>query len=148
MHHFFVDTDSFNPMLTKEVAGLNPTISTPESITQFLTLPMIIAWANPWRRLIDPVVDFTKSVMLTSDGYLNAVEQLQEKRNQAVRIRERSRTDKAELKRRKLLEREEEKRQREAWAMKVLQRPEVTRAKALECTEAERKKAQQALFRA
>jgi hypothetical protein len=41
-----------------------------ESIIQFLTLPTITARANPWRRVIDPMVDFTKSVMLTSNVYL------------------------------------------------------------------------------
>jgi hypothetical protein len=70
-------------MLTEEVASLDPTVSAPESITQFLILPTITARANPQRRLTDPVVDFTKSIMLTSDGYLNAVQQLQERRNQS-----------------------------------------------------------------
>jgi hypothetical protein len=83
VHHFFVDTNSSDPMLTEEVASLDPTVSAPESITQFLILPTITARANPQRRLTDPVVDFTKSIMLTSDGYLNAVQQLQERRNQS-----------------------------------------------------------------
>jgi hypothetical protein len=45
----------------------------PESITQFLTLPTIIARANPRSHVTDLVVDFTKSIMLTSDAYLDVV---------------------------------------------------------------------------
>lgn len=32
-HHFFVDTDSSNPVLVEEANGLDPTVSNPESIT-------------------------------------------------------------------------------------------------------------------
>jgi hypothetical protein len=76
IHHFLVDIDSFDPMLVEEAAGLDPTMSIPESITQFLTLPTITVRVNPQTRLTDPVVDFTKSSILTSDGYLNAMQQL------------------------------------------------------------------------
>jgi hypothetical protein len=132
-------------------------VSTPESITQFLTLPTITTRANPRRRLTNPVVDFTKSVMLTSCVYLDAVQQVHEKKKLKIaRDKERSRTQKAKSKGKKVLEQEEEKRQREARAVemeeiraaKALQRQKVARVKVLERTEAERKKAKRAFFQA
>jgi hypothetical protein len=39
--NFFVDTDSSNPLVAKEAAGLDPTMTNSESITQCPTLPMI-----------------------------------------------------------------------------------------------------------
>jgi hypothetical protein len=119
VQHFFIDTDTSGPLLAKEAAGLDPAVTTPESITQFLTLPTITARANPHKRLMDPVVDYTKSVMLTSNAYLTTMQQLQEKRNQAAMDKERGCFDKAESKCKKLQERKEEKRQREARALKM-----------------------------
>jgi hypothetical protein len=89
--HFFVDADTSDPAIAEEAVGLDPTVSTPESIMRFLTLPTITAKA-PRRRFIDPVVDFTKSVMLTSDIYVRAVEQLQEKKEEAARANLRKET--------------------------------------------------------
>jgi hypothetical protein len=67
VHHFFVDIDSFDLVLAEEAIGLDPAVNAPESITQFLTLPTITARANPRRCFTDSVVDFTKSVILSSD---------------------------------------------------------------------------------
>jgi hypothetical protein len=100
--HFFVDIDSSNARLVKEAAGLDSTITNPESITQFLTLPTITTRANPRRRSTDPLVDFTKSVMLTVDVYLDVVQQLHERKNQTTIDKERRKTEKAKSKRRKL----------------------------------------------
>ena len=151
VEHFFVDAGTSNPANAEEVVGLDPTISNPESITRFLTLPTITARA-PRRRLIDPIVDFSKSVMLTSDSYVNAIEQLQEKKEEAARAKERYRIEREETKQRKLLEREEERRQREAyavevakaWAKKAQEREEATRTKALQREEVARMKAERA----
>jgi hypothetical protein len=71
-HHFFVDIDSSGPLVAEEIVGLDPIVTNWESITQFLTLPTITTRANPRRRTTDPLVDFTRSVMLTSDVYLDA----------------------------------------------------------------------------
>ena len=106
--HFFVDADTCDPPIAREAVGLDPTVSTPESITRFLTFPTITARA-PRRRFIDPVVDFTKSVMLTSVIYVSAVKQLQEK-EEAARTKATNKNEREETKRRKLLEREEERR--------------------------------------
>ena len=118
VEHFFVNANTSNPANAEEVVGLDPTINNPESITRFLTLPTITPRA-PRRRLIDPIVDFSKSIMLTLDNYVSAVEQLQEKKEEAARAKERYRIEREETKRRKLLEHEEEQRQREACAVEV-----------------------------
>jgi hypothetical protein len=118
-HHFFVDTDSSDVLVVEEAASLDPTITNPESITQFLMLSTITTRANPRRRTIDPLVDFTKSLMLTSDVYLDAVQQLQERKIQTARNKERRKTEKAESMCRRLLEQEEEKMQHEAQALEV-----------------------------
>jgi hypothetical protein len=81
VRHFFVDIESADPAVAQEAAGLDPIVSTPQSITHFLALPTITAKANPRRHCVDPVVDFMKSIMLTSDVYLDTVQQMQEKRN-------------------------------------------------------------------
>jgi hypothetical protein len=63
--HYFVDVDDENPDLCDEVAGLDPAIMVPHSMTRFLTLPTITARINPNKR--DPIVNFAKSVILTLD---------------------------------------------------------------------------------
>ena len=151
IEHFFVDADTSDPGNAEEVVGLHPTVSNPESITRFLTLPTSTARA-PRQRLIDPMVDFSKSVMLTSDIYVSVVEQLQEKKEEAAIAKERYRIEREEMKRRKLLERKEERRQREARAVEVAEarvskaqeREEAARAKALQWEEVAWMKAEHA----
>lgn len=53
-------------------------------------------------------MDFTKSVMLTSDIYVSAVEHLQEKKEESARAKENNEIEREETKQSKLLEREEE----------------------------------------
>ena len=163
--HFYVDADTSDPAIAEEAAGLDPTVSNPESITQFLTLPTITRRV-PRRRLNDPIMDFTKSIILTSESYMNAVEKLQQKKEEATRAKERNRIEREETKRRKVLEREEEQRQREARAAelaearakkalertarakKALEREEAARAKALWREEVARLKAEREALRA
>ena len=45
VQHFFVDADTSDPANAEEVVGLDPTVSNPDSITRFLTLPTITARA-------------------------------------------------------------------------------------------------------
>jgi hypothetical protein len=87
--------------------------------------------------------------MLTSDVYLHVVQLVQERKIQATREKERSKTEKAKSKRRRLL-------QWEARALEVvearvenaLQRQEAALAKAFNHAEIERKKAKRAVIRA
>jgi hypothetical protein len=74
-HHFFVDRDSIDHALDDEIAGMDNDGDEPESITRFLTLPIVTQDCNP--RMKDPVVDFSKSVILTSDQYVAAATQMQ-----------------------------------------------------------------------
>ena len=97
-------------------------------------------------------MDFSKSVMLTSASYVSAVEQMQEKKEEVAKAKERYRIEREETKRRKLLEREEDRREREARAVQVAEararkaqkREEAARAKALQWEEVARLKAEPA----
>jgi hypothetical protein len=148
VRHFFVDIESADPAVAQEAAGLDPIVSTPQSITHFLALPTITAKANPRRHCVDPVVDFMKSIMLTSDVYLDTVQQMQEKRNHLAMEKKRNWNEREELKRRKVAQREEDRWQQEARATKQVQQLEAARLKALEHVEASRKKAERALLQA
>ena len=59
-----------NMVFTKEIATRDPNVHNLESITRFLTLPTVVPRAKSTRR--DPIIDFTKPMMLTSKEYANA----------------------------------------------------------------------------
>jgi hypothetical protein len=82
MHHFFVDRNSADPALDDEIAGMDNDDDEPKSITRFLTLPTVMQWCNPHTK--DPVVDFLKSVILTSDQYVAVAIQMQQAREEAL----------------------------------------------------------------
>lgn len=65
--HFFVGVDPTEPTPPEEIGGLGPEVQIPDSITQFLQLPSFTPRTNTRRR--DPIVDYTKSVILTSAEY-------------------------------------------------------------------------------
>jgi flagellar biosynthesis GTPase FlhF len=104
--HFFVNVDSTDPRVEEEAAGLDPEVAKPHSLTRFLTLPTVIARANPSKK--DPIINFAKSIVLTFDQYVQAAMQLKCTREEAAREKERKRGEKNESKQRKLAEREEE----------------------------------------
>ena len=81
--HFFVDTDPSNPATTEEMLGLEVDPDGIESITRFLTLPTVAQWVNA--RHCDPIMDFSKSIMLTSDQYISAAAHVQEAKAAAAR---------------------------------------------------------------
>ena len=73
--HFFVALDlADNGEGAVEIATIDAGEGEPESITRFLTLPTIAARASSKCR--DPLLDFTKSKILTSDEYTAAVQRL------------------------------------------------------------------------
>ena len=84
--HFFVDADPSNPATTDEVLGLKADPDGVESITRFLTLPTVVPWVNARHR--DPVMDFSKLIMLTSDQYISAAAHVQEVKAAAARQNE------------------------------------------------------------
>lgn len=76
--HVFVHMDVLDLELVEEVGSLDPTCSNEESITHFLALPTIIDTSNPKKCNMDPIVDFSKSLMLTSKAYMSIVHQIQD----------------------------------------------------------------------
>jgi hypothetical protein len=57
------------------------------SITRFLTLPTISARVSNKKR--DPIVDFSKSILLKSEAYIHAAEQLKTRAEEASREKQR-----------------------------------------------------------
>ena len=91
--HYFVapdPTDRGEGAL--EIATIDNTEGEPNSITRFLTLPTIAARVSSKRK--DPLLDFTKSKILTSDEYTSAVQRLNDAKELAAREKERLRTEK------------------------------------------------------
>ena len=91
--HFFVAPDpADNGEGAFEIATIDNAEGEPESITRFLTLPTIAARASSKRK--DPLLDFTKSKILTLDKYTAAVERLNDAKELVAREKERLRTEK------------------------------------------------------
>jgi hypothetical protein len=66
--HFFVDLDPGDPD-ADVIGGMDVDAAEEDrSIIKFLTLPTISARVSNKKR--DPIVDFSKSIMLTSDAYI------------------------------------------------------------------------------
>lgn len=89
VHHFFMEIDASNPDIAEEAANLDPAVFNPKSITHFLSLPTITARANLRRWVTDPIVDFTKFIMFTSDWYPNTFEQVERQNEANVKEKER-----------------------------------------------------------
>jgi hypothetical protein len=104
-HYIFVDRDSADPTLDDEIIGMDNDDDEPKSITRFLTLPIVMQRCNP--RTKDPVVDFSKSIILTSDQYVAATTQMQQTREEALREKERNKLEKKETHKRKASEKKE-----------------------------------------
>ena len=103
--HFFVAPDPSDCAEEGgEFDGVDIAEGEPELITRFLTLPTITARASSRRR--DPLLDFTKSKILTLEEYAAAVERLNDAKEVAAREKERMRTEKEALRQRKVVEKE------------------------------------------
>ena len=134
--HYFIDVDNENPYLRDEAAGLDPAIMEPQSLTRFLTLPTVTARINPKKR--DPIVNFAKSVILTSNQYIEAAHQMRTRREEAATTKERNKEERVESRKRKAAEKEE------ATARRAIEREESRRLKeqkAHERVEAQARKA-------
>ena len=89
--HCFVALDlADNGEGAVEITTIDAGEGEPESITRFLTLPTIAARASSKCR--DPLLDFTKSKILTSDEYTAAVQRLNDAKELAAREKVRLRT--------------------------------------------------------
>ena len=142
--------DPVEPTPPEEIAVPNPTVQNPDSITQFLQLPSFTTRPNSRRR--DLIVDYSKSVILTSTEHENAAIAIVNTREAAMKEKERQKQEREEMKKRKAAEREEANAQRLADREESLRRKEqrqqekdVAQArKAAEREEAARQKAQRA----
>ena len=134
--HFFVAADPADTSEeAREITGIENAEGEPHSITRFLTLPTNTARATSRRR--DPLLDFTKSIILTSDEYSAAVERLNDAKQSAAREKERLRTEKEESRQRKAAEKEARALEvAEARARRAEERVEAARLKELRATEA------------
>ena len=65
--HYFIAAHLADDITVDKIATIDTNIENPESITTFLTLPMVAPRATSRRP------NFTKSVMLTSEQYMNVV---------------------------------------------------------------------------
>jgi hypothetical protein len=65
LQQFFVNVDEADLDIEEEAIGLDPSILTQQSITKFLMLPTVTASFNPKKQ--DPIVNFTKSIILISN---------------------------------------------------------------------------------
>ena len=83
MQHYFVNEDSLDLDIVEEVGGLDLDISQLDSITWFLILTTIIQCNNPGNR--DPIINFAKFVIFTSQEYLVAVTQLKQANKDAIK---------------------------------------------------------------
>ena len=136
--HFFITVDG-DPALKEQAASADPEVLELQSITTFLTLPIVTARANLGKK--DPIINFAKSIVLTSDQYLQAATHLKNTREQAAREKEQKRGERVELQRRKLTEREE------ANARKAADREEVARLKEQRASEIALERARKAAER-
>lgn len=93
---------------------MEKTVNVVGSITQFLTLPTVAARVNACSH--DPIMDFSKSIMLTSKQYITIATQLKESKGEAARQNELARLEKEERRKRKEIERDEDCRAKEARA--------------------------------
>jgi hypothetical protein len=81
--HFFVGVDPAEPTLPKEISGLELEVQVPDSITWFLQLPSFTPRANSRRG--DPIVDYTKFVILTSAEYEDTTIAVVTQRDHAIK---------------------------------------------------------------
>jgi hypothetical protein len=111
MEHFFVDVNSSDPD-ADVVGGMDEDAAQEDrSIARFLTLPTISASMS--NKKWDPIVDFNKSIMLTSDAYIHVVEELKMRAEETAQEKQRRQVQREDEKKRKLQEREERNLQKE-----------------------------------
>lgn len=103
--HFFVDADPVDPSAADEVVGVEEAADTVGSITQFLTLPTVSARVSTRSR--DPIMNFSKFIMLMSEQYIEAAAKLKDAKAKAARQKEQTRVEKEERRKREEIEREE-----------------------------------------
>jgi flagellar biosynthesis GTPase FlhF len=119
--HFFVALDGSPVEADEEIGLLDPTVEEPESRTQFLQLPSVTARTSGRHR--DPVMEFSKSIIITSAEYIEAAHAIKTARENDKKAKELAKQSREEMKKTKAIEREEER------ARKVVEREASLRRK-------------------
>ena len=104
--YFFVDADPIDPNLAEDTGAADPKVQLLESITRFLTVPSIAPRVT--QRHQDPIMDFTKSIILTSDKYIEVAAKLRQAKEDATKEKQRQQEEKEKQWKLKATEREEE----------------------------------------
>ncbi len=72
MSHYFVTIDALEVEVPKD-GGTDGRKDNPKSISCFLQLPTIVEQLKNKKRTINPMVDFSKSLLLISNAYIKIV---------------------------------------------------------------------------
>jgi hypothetical protein len=102
--HFFVGVDESDPTTTSKIATFDSCESDPHSIMQFLQLPTVTTRVNSTRK--DPIIDYTKSIILSSSQYIEASTHIRCCKENAMREKATPKERKEEIKRKKAVDRE------------------------------------------
>ena len=85
--HFYVDADPNDATVVDDVAGAELQAQSLESITRFLALPSTTPRLNQKHQ--DPIMDFTKLIILTSDEYMEAAVEVRQAKEDAAKEKQR-----------------------------------------------------------
>ena len=119
--YYFVAVEDSDVGVDEDIAGLEPNDEEPSSITQFLQLPTVTARTSGKRK--DPIIEFSKSIIITSCQYMEAAAAVKESKERDKKEKEQARLAREENRKRKAREREEEQ------ARKAVERAEALRQK-------------------
>ncbi|KAG0574625.1 hypothetical protein KC19_VG277500 [Ceratodon purpureus] len=131
--HFFVGNDDSYVVPEEDIATLDLATEEAQSITRFLELPKVTARTSGRRK--DPIVEFAKSVIITSHEYIEAANALKESREKDKKEKELAKQTREETRKRKAVEREEE-RARKSVEREALLRQKEERAAQRAATQA------------
>jgi hypothetical protein len=101
-----INVDDNNSKATEEIAAFKSIEVDPYSITQFLQLPTVIARVNSSHG--DPIIDYMKSIILSSSEYVEAVAHILRSKENATREKAAQRKLQEEMRRIKAADHEAE----------------------------------------
>jgi hypothetical protein len=132
IEHVFVNAESCDEGSVGEATDLERPLSEPQSLTKLLKLPTIIARIGSKKK--DPIVNFAKSVILTSDQYISAAQEMRNSKEVVAKYKEQQKVERDESRKYKAVAKEA------ASARRAIKREEAQRAKErplAECVEAQ-----------
>ena len=103
--HFFVDIEPCDRESYREAIDVDHPNRDLDSITTFLTLPTNTARIESKKKY--PVINFSKSLILTSEQYITVVQEMKNSKEEAAKQRQNQRTEREECRKCKAVEKEE-----------------------------------------